>query len=183
MKYIIQCLFVASFFLMQISSGYAKALPEFDDAEQMGFSADSKIGDDDLQGMRGGMQIGDILFDFTLIRQTIINGVVQQTTYIQSINDQVLGQVLKLDQNNTQITSTQDLVPVLNTIVQSGANNSVDSEMIANASALLTVIQNSTDNALIQQTNDMNVVVQNLSALQNSNSLQQMNFESINSLR
>jgi hypothetical protein len=165
-----------------------RKLPANDDAEQFGFSSDSKVGDADLAGMRGGLQIGDLHFDFVITTQTLINGAIQQAAMLRSQDQTIVGAVVQPNQNATddnleQQNIAENIVPVLNNIIQSGQGNSVNVDSITNTNALLTVIQNNTDEAVIQNFNQLDLTVYNFDAIQNANVMQQMNFENIKALR
>lgn len=302
MKRVTISLLSLSMLLAQTALCEAAALPIRDDAEKAGFSADSKITEEDLSGMRGGLQIGDIKFDFIITTQTFVNGSMQYSALVQSLGNNIVTRVNTSTQNlqqdisnkvnnevanisssisnnvstnennnaadisNTSAIDTplppigsqvqeqvQDLIiedllipdvngavpnseivddvipasvpdnlvpediaianhepavtidnmvpdngtspnntgvdqlaaqvlPALQNIVQIGDGNSVTMEAISNTNTVLTVIQNTTDNAVIQQFNQLDLTVTNYNAAQNIDILQHMNFEAVQAL-
>lgn len=200
---------VLSFTILAAMADNSYANSKFaDEVEEFGFSDSNKVSGDELAVMRGGLRIGALNFDFAITSRTLVDGVLQHTSTITS---DILekNNALKISMPTAQKLAAS-IVPV--TITPSGngttdnsspvnvTNNNEtgtpDSQsltqsinlpagvgVIMNSETLATTIQNSNDNAVIQQFNQMDITVSNLSEIQKLNIAQQLDFQSINSIR
>jgi hypothetical protein len=205
---------VLSFTILAGLAGNAYAKSQLtDEVEEFGFSDSNKVSGDELAGMRGGLRIGALNFDFAITSRTLVDGVLQHTSTItSSILEK--NNALK-DSMPTAQKLAASIVPVSITPNTNGSNDNstpvnvtTDNEtgppdnssgdgqsltqtinlstgigVIMNNETLATTIQNSNDNAVIQQFNQMDITVSNLSEMQKLNIAQQLDFQSINSIR
>lgn len=222
------------------SRAESKLVP--DAGEEFGFSSENRLGDNELSGMRGGLRIGALNFDFAITSRTIVDGVLQHTATITSTiiaNNQATAIITYLKEKdgaatnnnnannpipNIPIPDIDDVVDdansdntIANTNVANNdvtnndvANNGVDDVdnsvisndvinnnntpdasipipsgvgVIVNTETLTTTIQNSNDNAVIQQLNQLDITVSNLSELQKLNVAHQFDFQAVQSLK
>lgn len=140
----------------------------FDSPEQYGLDDHNRVAKQELESMRGGLRIGSLNFDFAITTRTLVDGVIQHTGVITS---EAFGQTM------------QDVTNVLNSsAVPTNVGNQVVNT-IANNVALITTIQNSADNALIQQFNQVDVNISNLAAVHSANVAAQLNAQAAQALR
>jgi hypothetical protein len=114
----------------------------------------------ELDAQRGGFLIaGGARIDFGIIQQSLVNGEIIRSTSFSS-NEGILS---GLQTNQLQ------------TLLQTGANNSTlpVSQNISgrDASSLVTIIRNTYNDALIQNTNILDITVQNTQSLRNDRTL------------
>lgn len=200
-------------------AGNAYAKSEFDEVAKFGFTAENKLDGDELSGLRGGMRIGSLDFDFAITSRTFVDGVLQHTSTFNSSNlekvslkDIANGAAKKLvtevvpstanippvsvavntggaPGNSPVNVSTNDVASASNPsdnvpgVVSQSGNLSTGVGVTINTGSLATTIQNSNDNAVIQQQNQMDLVVSNLSVAQKVNIAQQMDFLAAQSAR
>lgn len=189
-----------SFTILAGMAGNSYANSNFvDEVEEFGFSDANKVSGDELAGLRGGLRIGSLDFDFVITSSTLVDGVLQHTATIRS---SILERNSALGDDMPSIAKlTSDILPeneVLPDVIPEGSdlaeNNSpadivqdaaatAGVDVIINTSTFATTIQNSNDNAVIQQFNQLDVTVSNLSEMQKLNIAQQLDFQSINSIR
>ena len=129
-------------------SNAAWAASPFESKE--GFNRSAEVDDSELAGMRGGfVSAGGLVIDFALSTRTVIDGVTQTDLIISS--------------NNIDDLTAQNVKQ----IVQIGDNNNAETlQTLANNAAVLTLIQNSVDNKVIQNFNVLDVAVSNVSEFQ-----------------
>lgn len=198
-----------------VSSYAASAFAPYE-TEKFGFTEDTRLDGEELSGMRGGLRIGSLNFDFAITSKTMVDGVLQHTSTISSSVLEKTNALKNISPNSVKqfvtevVPSSTNPVPVTvtageettdnsspvnvatnNTPTNPPSNNasnntpSVVSQsgdmstgvgVTINSNTLATTIQNSNDNAVIQQLNQMDLVVSNLNSIQKVNIAQQMDF-------
>lgn len=131
------------------------------------FNRSIPVPNSELAKMRGGfITLGGLTLEFGLQTRTVIDGVTEADIFIST--------------NNLQNIDTN----ALQRVIQVGANNNAAAlnELMSNPS-LLTVIQNSDDNKLIQNFNVLSLDVQNLQAFQNQQMTSAIELGNIQSIQ
>lgn len=182
-----------SFAIFAGITGNAYAGSGFDEVAKFGFTAENKLDGDELSGLRGGMRIGSLDFDFAITSKTLVDGVLQNTsTFNSSTLEKTSLKDISQDAAKQLVTEIVPSNPVPVSVIPNGetpagsnspvtaATNNVPLPagvgVTINSGSLATTIQNSNDNAVIQQSNQMDLVVSNLSAMQKVNVAQQLDF-------
>lgn len=227
---------------------HAKSKFVFDDAEEYGFSDENRLDGSELSGMRGGLRVGALNFDFAITSKTIVDGVLQHTSTLTStiiannqasailahnkasnstvvvnnvinvnndpegdlvtnliVNNDVSGGDINGDDitdvevagveiasiavpnndnndvDNNDIAASGDIPPVSNSSQTSNISTGVD--VTVNNGTLVTTIQNSNDNAIIQQLNQVDLSVFNLGEFQKFNIAPQIDFQAVQVIR
>lgn len=125
----------------------------------------NKVDDSELSNMRGGFSFGGVNFDFVLNTRAMIDG--------QLVHDAVLNSA---ELQNFDPQSFQQMIQV-------GDLNGITVANLENIQSLVTIIQNTRDNTMIQQINQLDITVQNIGVLQNVNFNQELNFQLSQGLR
>lgn len=128
------------------------------------------VSDAELDDMRGGfLSAPGVEISFGIETSVLINGVLQTSTVFnvddaaQALQDSASGAIVNL--------------------VQNGPGNSFPAEGLGLSSGVLTVIQNSLDNQLIQNLTTIDVAVTVLDAFRSSNFTSALNQQLIDSLQ
>lgn len=221
-------------------NSHAKSEFVFDDAEEYGFSDDNRLDGSELSGLRGGLRVGALNFDFAITSKTIVDGVLQHTSTLTSaiIANNQASAILAHNQANNSTVAVNNVVnvitdgendPVNNLVVNNDvsggdiigdvtggitgdgvanndSNDATNSDIAINDvptvnvssqtsnistavdvtvsnGSLISTIQNSNDNAIIQQINQLDLSVFNLNDFQKSNIAHQIDFQAIQVIR
>lgn len=118
------------------------------------FDSSVPLDDGELAVLRGGfIDVSGVKLDFELVNRTIIDGIPQSEF---SISTESIGQLTELSQ----------------TIIQVGESNEfADLTGLVDIPNLLTIVQNSQDNTLIQNLNELDLTIQNFSELRSNAAL------------
>lgn len=130
------------------------------------FNHSARVSDGDLEKQRGGFMVGGLQVDFAINTRTLVDGITQAQTSISSLN--------------LPGVSPSDLSQLIQV---GGGNNSATLNAMAGNQALLTIVQNTKDNTLIQQFNDLALTVGGLKNFQDGVLLQQLDFHAANLTR
>ena len=136
-------------------------------AGQDSFSRSEALSDNELAGLRGGfISVGGLTIDFALNTRVLVDGVTQSSFTINS-------------------SSLDDLLPEnLQRIVTVGQNNTNEAlDELMRDPSVLTVIQNSEDNRVIQTFNQLDVTVSNTESFIQAHTTQGMDFQQVNALK
>lgn len=139
----------------------------FNPADEYGFTDENRVSSEDLSGMRGGFMIGGLEINFAITTRTLVDGILQHTTTLTTNNMSSGHEV------NQALVNNGTLLP--------GTSNVTVESVISNQ-AVITTIQNTTDGAVIQQFNQMDVNVSNMAALQAANLAPQIDFQAVQAL-
>lgn len=134
--------------------------------ESDSFANSTPVGDEELSNQRGKFFTGGLTIDFALTSRVLVDGVVQSNLSISSAN-------------------LENIVPAdLQRIVQVGTGNvnAALDELQKNPN-IVTVIQNSQDNRLIQTLNQLDLTVNNVEAFRQDQNLTNIEFGQINALK
>ncbi len=136
------------------------------DAEAF-FGAENKVSDEELSGMRGAyIDANGLEVNFTLTTQTIIDGRVVHEVRL-----------------TPQVTPTFN-VNDLSKLVRVGEGNiAYPQELLNDANRIMTVIQNTNDNTVIQNLNLLDLEVDNVQDFYNQQMTGMVNFSAVRALR
>lgn len=155
-------------FLMAISVAFPAMAGSFDGAaKEDSFDVARAVPDNELAKMRGGfLSAGGLRFDFALQTHTIVDGVAQNDVSIST--------------RNLEGINANDLKQ----LIQVGQGNQVAAlDALAENPALLNIVQNTQDNAVIQRFNTLTVDVSNVAAIRNQALLPAYDFHAVIALR
>ena len=157
--------FFTVLFLMLAAPVAAFASP-FDSPEGDTFENSARITDNELDGMRGGFQIGGLTIDFAVNTRTLIDGITQGDIVINSLN---LPGVNQAD---------------LHQVIQVGqGNNAAALDAIAQNPGLINIVQNTLDGTVIQRFNNLDISVSNLAFFRSQALTPSIDFQAVNALR
>lgn len=135
--------------------------------EDMGFDVASTVSDEELSTQRGGfITMGGMMIEFGLTTRTIIDGITQNDISISS-------------------ESLQQITPeALRQVTQIGPNNNIAAlDALANNPGLLNVIQNSSNDKLIQNLSTLDIDVSNVSNFREQQLTGLVDFQAVEALR
>ena len=137
------------------------------DEESAEFDTATAVSDEELSTQRGGfITMGGMLIEFGLTTRTLVDGVAQNDISINSENLQ-------------QITPD-----ALRQVTQIGGGNNVGTlDALANNPGLLNVIQNSSNDKLIQNLSNLDIGVSNVATFKDQALTAIVDFQAVSALR